>query len=74
MDGGEIIGDELHTAAIAIGAEIGKLLAEIEKQRLETGDCRAVAAGIDDEIAPLGLGAGSAERTVERDVPGGFKR
>ena len=30
----------------------------------------AVAAGIDDEIADLGLRAGSAERTIQRDMAG----
>ncbi len=37
-------------------------------------DCSRIAAGIDDEIAALCLGARAAQRTVEQDMPGGGER
>ena len=44
---------------------------------MASGNRVAVAAGVDDEVAKLGLRAGPAQRTVQRHVTGliqnGFK-
>src|ERR1700731_5089697 len=63
-----MIGDEFHPTAIAVSSKIGALLGEVSEQAHAFCDSPALAAGIDDEIASLGLRAGSTERTIQRNV------
>jgi hypothetical protein len=64
----QMVGDELHPAAVAECAEIGALLGEVCKQLRAAGYRSAVATGIDHKITLPCLRAGPAQRTVERDV------
>ena len=57
MNGDQMIGDEFHSAAIAVTAEIGALLGKIGKQIRTPRDRGRIAAGVDDEIPHHGLGA-----------------
>ena len=70
VNGDQMIGDEFHPAAIAVGAEIGALPGEIGKQIGASGNGGTVAAGVDHEIAIFGLRAGSTQRTIQRNVAG----
>src|ERR1700688_3577530 len=63
-----MIGDEFHPTAIAVSSKIGALLGEVSEQAHAFCDSLALAAGIDNEIANLGLRAGSTERTIQRNV------
>jgi len=72
-----MIGDELHSAAIAEPAEVGALLGEVGEEVRALRDRFVVAAGVDYEIAVFCLRAGSAERTIQCDMAsfgqGGFE-
>jgi hypothetical protein len=59
-----MIGDEFHPAAIAVFAKIGALLGEVGEQAFALGNGVAVAAGVDDQIAVLGLCSGPTEGAV----------
>jgi hypothetical protein len=64
----QMVGDELHAAAVAERAEIGALFGKIGEQPRAPRNRSAVAAGIDHEITLPCLRAGTAQRTVERNV------
>jgi hypothetical protein len=64
-----VIGDKFHPAAIAEPAKIGTLFGEVGKQAHARRNSRAIAAGINNEITQFCLRAGSAQRTIERDMP-----
>src|SRR6185437_1665961 len=70
VDCNQVVGNKLHPAAISIAPEISGLLGKISKQAHTFLDHFTIAAGIDYEVPKLCLSAGSAERTIERDVPG----
>jgi len=66
VNGDQVIGDEFHPAAIAVGAEVGALPGEIGKQTGASGNGSAVATGVDHEIAIYGLGAGIWTRDISK--------
>src|SRR5258708_38848342 len=68
VDCDQMIGDELHPAAIAEPAEIRALLGEVGEEARTLCDRVAVAAGVDHEIAVFCLSAGSAEWTIQRNM------
>ncbi|HEY1504802.1 MAG TPA: hypothetical protein VGF92_10925 [Stellaceae bacterium] len=69
------IGDEFHLAAVAEGTEIVRRAGEAVEHRLGAHVGRALAAGVDREIARQGLRAGARKRTIEqRDAAAGKHR
>ncbi len=70
VDRDQEIGDELHAAAVAEGAEVVVLAREIGEEGPERRDSPGIAARIDDEVLDGGLRAGAAQGAVQRDVPG----
>jgi len=68
VNGDQMIGDKLHSAAITVISKIGTLLGKVGKQACTPRDSGFIAAGVDDEVSNRGLGAGSAEGAVERNM------
>ena len=73
MNSDQMVGDEFHSAAIAVSTEIGTLLRKVIKQALASRDRGAVAARVDHKVSNRSLGARCAERAIERDMTCGFE-
>jgi len=74
VDRNEMVGDELHPAAITEGADIFLRSGYTGEHLAAALECRLVAAGEDDEVPARRLGAGAAHRTIEHDVAGFAQR
>jgi hypothetical protein len=64
-----MIGDEFHSAAVAERSEIGTLFGEVSEQALTFRNGFAVSTGVDHQISHFRLCPGSAERTIQCDMP-----
>ena len=68
VDGDEVVGDELHLAAMAEGPDVFLGARDAREHLLRALERCRVAAAEDDEILPRRLRTGAANRAVEQDL------
>src|SRR6201999_1957018 len=64
------VGDVFHLAAVAEGADVVDVAAEVLEHRLELLDLLGIAAGVEHQVASGGLRSGTAHRAIEHRVAG----